>query len=1242
MVIPTEKHFLSYIKKKSSKQAYAIGRFLYKKKVATIVKHDENRETIVFFVKEFTQFLVSIENYLSLETLSSSCSCQNYSQKKCKHEVAALLVLNDLLSILRSKSNNQSTKKTKPKTKKRKSSEPIHITDVTPISIENIYGQIDETELDGHGNFGGKILGEELGVIAVDISEGYWEHLETAEYYWENDKLYSTCSCEGSHNGMCFHQIAGLVFLVKNKDKDYFIHNNPKKYTKEKQELIKWAGIKEAEFENYYEFDFETKSYFPIGKLAGLINFAQANPLIELPQKEIRQLLPVPIISEEEKNIFYMGFVLSNTNSDRYTEIVPIVGKKLPKGGLKTIKNYYDLRNRSNVQKNTIDNQSLAIISQLNALAFPDEQVQFDEEAKEYFWQFKELMKLLAQHPFVYLRDHHYSPKILKRDINPVSVSDSPAKLFFELSEDGHFMTLQAKLKLGDLSIAIQDYPNIFISAFLILHNQVLYTYEKYDQAVALAQKIEHHPSYLAKMEDIDLFFEQIVQPIAEQFPIKIGDLSTLVTKETMLKAKRKRIYISDMDNYVLFEPAILYGKSKIIKIYRKGDLIEKNEHTIDVLFRDSEKEQEFIQFMASLHPDFPSQTQHDFFFLRYDQLLEKDWFFTFFEKAHEEDIKVFGVKNLKRLKYSPHRANISTHIKSGQDWFDVEINLSFGKEKVTMASLRKAVLKQSKFIELKGGQLGILPEEWLKKLEAYFRLGAVKDGKVQVSKHKFTLIDSLFNDIDDTAILQELAEKRLKIKQFKNIKKVSLSPNITAELRPYQKEGLNWLHFLDDFKWGGILADDMGLGKTVQVLSFLQSVIDKKQSPNLIIVPTTLLFNWRNEIAKFAPAMDYTIHYGPDRAKDWKNLKGSDVIITTYGHIIRDITFLKNQQFAYVILDESQAIKNVLSQRYKAVCLLKAKNRIAMTGTPIENNTFDLFAQMNFLNPGFLGTQAGFKRDYSKPIDANQDVERAQELQKMIAPFILRRTKEQVAKELPPKIEDYIYVNMGKEQQQVYDAYRNKYRDYLLGKIETDGLNKSKMYVLEGLTKLRLICDSPELITDEDFVGESAKIQELIRHINEKTANHKMLVFSQFTKMLALVKIELDKNNIPYEYLDGKCSQKQREASVDNFQTNPDVRVFLISLKAGNTGLNLTAADYVYLLDPWWNPAVEAQAIDRTHRIGQDKHVIAYRMIAKDTVEEKIIKLQEKKRKLASDLIHTDESVMKSLQQADILDLFS
>jgi SNF2 family DNA or RNA helicase len=355
-----------------------------------------------------------------------------------------------------------------------------------------------------------------------------------------------------------------------------------------------------------------------------------------------------------------------------------------------------------------------------------------------------------------------------------------------------------------------------------------------------------------------------------------------------------------------------------------------------------------------------------------------------------------------------------------------------------------------------------------------------------------------------------------------------------------------------------------------------------------------------------------------------------------------RDIEMFRKYEFNFVILDESQAIKNSASQRFKATTLLRAKNRLTLTGTPIENNTFDLYAQMEFLNPGFLGSQAHFKENFSDPIDKNGDAERAAELQRMINPFILRRTKEQVAKELPPKVEDFIYCEMDTEQRKVYDAFRNKYRDYLLGKIDENGIESSKLYVLEGLTKLRQICDSPELLSDDENYGtDSVKIRELVKHITEKTGKHKLLIFSQFVKMLTVIRRELDERNIRYDYLDGQSTQTSRQGSVEHFQSDDNTRVFLISLKAGGVGLNLTAADYVYIVDPWWNPAVENQAIDRAYRIGQDKHVIAYRMICTGTIEEKIMKLQDKKKKIAGDIISTDEGFIKNLTKSDIEELF-
>jgi non-specific serine/threonine protein kinase len=346
---------------------------------------------------------------------------------------------------------------------------------------------------------------------------------------------------------------------------------------------------------------------------------------------------------------------------------------------------------------------------------------------------------------------------------------------------------------------------------------------------------------------------------------------------------------------------------------------------------------------------------------------------------------------------------------------------------------------------------------------------------------------------------------------------------------------------------------------------------------------------------------------------------------------------------FDYVVLDESQAIKNPLSKVTKAAGLLRAKNRLCMSGTPLQNNTFDIFAQMNFLNPGMLGSIEFFRQEFSIPIDKFGEQDRKDHLRKILYPFILRRTKEQVAKDLPEKVETILYCEMEDEQRGIYEAYRNDFRDKILGSIEVQGINRSQLTILQGLMKLRQICDSPAILNEQEkFPNHSIKLEELGREITENISNHKALVFSQFLGMLALIREKLKELGVDHEYFDGSTSAIERERAIQRFQNDENCRVFLISLKAGGVGLNLTAADYVYIVDPWWNPAVEQQAIDRTHRIGQTKNILAYRMICKDTIEDKILQLQEKKRILAKDLITDDEGFVKSLSRADVEYLFS
>ena len=515
---------------------------------------------------------------------------------------------------------------------------------------------------------------------------------------------------------------------------------------------------------------------------------------------------------------------------------------------------------------------------------------------------------------------------------------------------------------------------------------------------------------------------------------------------------------------------------------------------------------------------------------------------------------------------------------------------------------------------------------------------------KGKLSRYHLSVVDELYETRDEEELIVKLEEKYENLRQFNQIKEIEPSNHLKMILRPYQVAGYQWLNYLKDIKWGGILADDMGLGKTVQALSFMEYF--KKENGKLkalVVCPTTLIYNWENEIKKFTPELTYKIHHGGTRTRTKEELTDHDVTITTYGTLRSDIKLLVSVEFDYVILDESQAIKNPSSKVTKAAGLLNAKNRLCMSGTPLQNNTFDIFAQMNFLNPGMLGTMEFFRQEFAIPIDKFGEQDRKEHLKKILYPFILRRTKEQVAKDLPEKQEMILFCEMEEEQRNIYDAYRNDFRNQILGTIETQGIQKSQLTILQGLMKLRQICDSPAILNEQEkFENHSIKLDELAREITENIGDHKALIFSQFLGMLALIKAKLDELGVKYEYFDGSTSAPDRQTAIESFQNNDEVRVFLISLKAGGVGLNLTAADYVYIVDPWWNPAVEQQAIDRTHRIGQTKNIFAYRMICKDTIEDKILQLQEKKRALAKDIISDDASFVKALTREDVEYLFS
>ena len=580
--------------------------------------------------------------------------------------------------------------------------------------------------------------------------------------------------------------------------------------------------------------------------------------------------------------------------------------------------------------------------------------------------------------------------------------------------------------------------------------------------------------------------------------------------------------------------------------------------------------------------------------------------------------------------------------IESGIDWFELHADIDFEGRSISFPELLSALARGDSTIRLDDGSLGIIPEEWLQQYGLLGGLGAQEEDHLRFATNQAGLLDALLQSQEVVEVDDKFRDLCDRLESFNGVIEVEEPDEFKGELRPYQREGLGWLTFLEDFSFGGCLADDMGLGKTVQVLALLEARYaeagnGQKLPPTLIVVPKSLLFNWLQEIDRFTPSLQALDYTGLERAKLRDEFNRFQVILTTYGTLRRDIMALKDYRFDRVVLDEAQTIKNAGSQVAKASRLLQSEHRIALSGTPIENHLGDLWSIFEFLNPGMLGRSSAFKLYASDSTDA----ESRSMLARALRPFILRRTKGQVANDLPEKFEQTIYCDMGEEQEQQYKEMRDHYRDSLLGLVQQQGLAKSKMHVLEALLRLRQVACHPGLIDAEQRAQSSAKLDVLCRHLEELIQEgHKSLVFSQFTSMLSIVKENLDKRGIDYEYLDGQT--RNRQAVVERFQESDDCHVFLISLKAGGLGLNLTAADYVFLLDPWWNPAVEAQAIDRAHRVGQTKQVFAYRLICRNTVEEKITDLQGKKRDLADAILEENSSLMRDLSSDDLNMLLS
>jgi SNF2 family DNA or RNA helicase len=633
-----------------------------------------------------------------------------------------------------------------------------------------------------------------------------------------------------------------------------------------------------------------------------------------------------------------------------------------------------------------------------------------------------------------------------------------------------------------------------------------------------------------------------------------------------------------------------------------------------------------------------------------------KDDLYTFIETVNSSwaDITGSGFILTSRLDHNYNLKPVDIEISSQiiNDWFDLKATVKIGEWEIPFNRFRKNILDGIREFILPDGSIAILPETWFTRYKNIFEFGKSSEDSLKIHKQHFSLLADTINDIGRKGF--ERLEKLLIPDQ---VPALQHPVGLNCTMRQYQSEGLNWLNFLQTSGLGGCLADDMGLGKTIQTLALLQynkeklSVTEQHENEtelslfggselnltSLIIVPASLIYNWENEIIRFVPGMKVCSYKGNLRKKSTSYFQNFDIILSSYHTIRQDIELIRKFSFHYIILDESQVIKNPASMLYKTVTRLKSDYKLVLTGTPVENSLTDLWTQLNFVNPGLLGELSFFRREFAKPIEKMGDDEKELKLRKIIQPFILRRTKEMVARDLPPVSEQTVFCDMTEEQSRLYDEEKSSVRNSILKSISSTGHEKSAIVVLQGLMKLRQLSNHP-VMANEEYKSGSGKFETVLQDMASVISEgHKILVFSSFVKHLELYAEELRKKRIRFAMLTGASTK--REKIVNSFQLDPENKIFLISLKAGGVGLNLTAADYVFILDPWWNPASEMQALNRAHRIGQHKSVFVYRYITSNSIEEKIVRLQEKKSKLA-DIFISSNNPLKDIDMQEILDI--
>lgn len=751
-------------------------------------------------------------------------------------------------------------------------------------------------------------------------------------------------------------------------------------------------------------------------------------------------------------------------------------------------------------------------------------------------------------------------------------------------------------------------------------------------------------------------YFKKFIVPIAGKLDIESSGFD--IIKENKIQEVSLSTSFDFFEGCTVLNIAFDYGRHlfyyhDIQDKRSKLNISKQGKISINQVIRDRHAEQNIIDQLIQL-----GLTSNNNKRLTTSANIDPHFVIRFLSK-HKKELTSLGISlktptvDGKPLTIDDHKITITKTLEN--DWFDIMGVVEIGEQRVPFAHLLKNINADDRLYKLDNETYFLIPVSWMTKYKDLAKYGIEENGKARIRKSQYTIVEDIEEDDTSTPTVNK------DIIAVEDIEYVQ-SPHLRATLRPYQLYGVKWLISHQQNQLGACLADDMGLGKTLQTIAVLSYTKDRLQrheksssvqmnlfgeqmleeiSPlrALIILPASLVYNWYNEIKKFNPSLHTSRHVGPKRNKDRKAISQFDIVLTTYNTAHRDSSLLEQVEWEYIILDESQMIKNKDSKLFKSINTLNAVNKISLSGTPIENSLSDLWAQMQFINPNMLSSFAFFKSNYQTPIEKLRDEDAGAELARMVQPYILRRTKEEVAKDLPPLSEKIEYIELGKKQSEVYEKVKSATRNFLLGLDDSD--SSYKFHVFAALTKLRQIANHPTMVQD-DYTGDEEKLSVITDQMESVIkSGHKVLVFSSFTKLLDIYKKQATSHNWKYVSLTGGDTQSKREKAVYDFQKTDDVSIFFISLKAGGVGLNLTAADYVFILDPWWNPFAEKQAIARAHRIGQTKPVTVIKYISKDTIEEKIIALQNKKQTLSDDILNFEEGKMR-LEKGDLESLLN